>query len=46
MAHAAVTTWAALYAGTGTWLFVSGPLQYVLFGLQLAFEIVYARARL
>lgn len=43
--HAAITAWSTGQSRE-TWLFVSGPLQYLMFGLQLVLEIGYARWRL
>ena len=40
--HGLATAFAA-DASRDTWLFVSGPLQYVQLGLQFAFEMVWAR---
>ena len=40
--HAALTAW-SVDQPRETWLFVSGPVQYVLMGLQLAGEMAYGR---
>ncbi|MBU0552984.1 septation protein IspZ [Myxococcota bacterium] len=40
--HGVACIWAA-HAPREIWLFVSGPLQYILLGAQLALEFVYAR---
>jgi intracellular septation protein A len=37
--HAAITAWATTQSRE-TWLFVSGPVQYGLFGIQIALEAV------
>jgi uncharacterized membrane protein len=40
--HAGLTAW-AVPQPRSTWLFVSGPLQYVLLGAQIAVEVLWAR---
>lgn len=40
--HGAVCLWAA-NSSREIWLFVSGPLQYIFLGAQLAMEFIYAR---
>lgn len=40
--HAALTAWSIPQARS-TWLFVSGPLQYVLLGALVAVELAWAR---
>lgn len=42
LVHAALTAWATTQPRE-TWLFVSGPLQYVLMGLQAVYEVVAVR---
>ena len=41
-AHAVVTAW-SVTEPRETWLFVSGPLQYVMLGGQFVFEIAWGR---
>lgn len=40
--HAGVTAW-AVAEPRETWLFVSGPLQYIMLGAQFLFEIAWGR---
>jgi intracellular septation protein A len=43
--HGLVTAW-SVSQPRETWLFVSGPLQYLMLGLQFLFEIAWGRHRL
>ncbi len=43
--HGALTAWAAVYATSAAWGFISGPLLYILFGLMFLVQFVKMKIR-